>query len=521
MSLDAVLQAGRLPGNENLYVLGAYDKRVTIYSQQVRAFNLAYALVKQQGLDDTSSVAIIGGGIGGITLGAALASKHISVTIMEAGPAPLWLFSGASHRWLHPHIYDWPRDGCEQEVASLPLLSWSAGYASAVVRKWLADWHSVTEHYRDHISLSVNVTHCHVGTESGDLLVSWNERFGTGHRPHTRRFDVVVLAVGYGLEVPPRECGISYWTPDDLDSLHHNPATTGRTSWLVSGTGDGGLAELFRLTIRDFRLDQVVTQWVKPTVGADTRARIFDFETSSSRHKTTAIQDFYDQLQIAPLVEKIQGALRNDTNVTLNGSSLSYYNPLAGPLNRLILSQLRHANAFQWLPGRLLSISSSQDGVNVTFENGVKEFDRAILRHGPIPAMEVSFKTLHDSMAGIRDAWRTRPEVLDINRLQLWPEGFFPAGPQTAEPPHEHRYKGLTIFVGATTADLAGARSELLTQLEADGARIVTSDDIARDAMFDVNVRQLMEEADMLISLVGLGGTEPMPAGLEDEDEAV
>lgn len=39
-----VLQHMRVPGERAVYVLGSFERRITLYSQQVRALNLVYAL---------------------------------------------------------------------------------------------------------------------------------------------------------------------------------------------------------------------------------------------------------------------------------------------------------------------------------------------------------------------------------------------------------------------------------------------------------------------------------------------
>ena len=56
-----------LPG---LYLIGSLERGVTIYSQQVRAHNLAWALWDNQnkGRRKLGKVAIVGGGITGLTM---------------------------------------------------------------------------------------------------------------------------------------------------------------------------------------------------------------------------------------------------------------------------------------------------------------------------------------------------------------------------------------------------------------------------------------------------------------------
>ena len=97
MTSTAILDASRCGDKDRVFVLGSYDRRVTIYNQQVRALNLVHGLCESELVGDESSVAVVGAGIGGLTVAAGLASKGISVSVLEAAASPLWLFQGASH----------------------------------------------------------------------------------------------------------------------------------------------------------------------------------------------------------------------------------------------------------------------------------------------------------------------------------------------------------------------------------------------------------------------------------------
>ena len=109
-----------------LYLVGVFERGVTVYSQQVRALNLIWALVERGVLacnldenaarsDGRGSIAIIGGGFAGLTAAAALIKKDVdaNITIFERRDTLLPLQHGSDTRWLHPRIYDWPADGSE------------------------------------------------------------------------------------------------------------------------------------------------------------------------------------------------------------------------------------------------------------------------------------------------------------------------------------------------------------------------------------------------------------------------
>jgi hypothetical protein len=95
-SPETILGNYRLPDHP-LYLIGIFDRGVTVYSQQIRALNLIWALVEQGILacklkEDApdpdrrrASIAIIGGGFAGLTAAAALIKKGVDadITIFE------------------------------------------------------------------------------------------------------------------------------------------------------------------------------------------------------------------------------------------------------------------------------------------------------------------------------------------------------------------------------------------------------------------------------------------------------
>jgi hypothetical protein len=122
-----------------LYLLGSLERGLTVYKQQLRAHNLVWALweLHRVGKRPVGSVAIVGGGIAGLTAAACVLARFeaaITLTLFEQ----LWdlcpLQQGADARWLHPRIYGWPEYGSRAPGASLPVLNRSEGRASDVAR---------------------------------------------------------------------------------------------------------------------------------------------------------------------------------------------------------------------------------------------------------------------------------------------------------------------------------------------------------------------------------------------------
>jgi hypothetical protein len=156
-SPDTILSNYRLPDHP-LYLVGIFTRGVTVYSQQIRAFNLIWALVERGDLacklkadapdaGKRVSIAIIGGGFAGLSAAAALIKKgvHAEITIFEQRDTLLPLQHGSDTRWLHPRIYNWPADDSESAVADLPLLNWTAARASDVAAQILLEWSELVQ----------------------------------------------------------------------------------------------------------------------------------------------------------------------------------------------------------------------------------------------------------------------------------------------------------------------------------------------------------------------------------------
>src|SRR5438552_19113901 len=107
MPYDRILDLMSPPGFPNLYVLGAYAKRLTIYSQQIRAVNLVEAIHWYRQPLKGLEVAIVGGGVAGVTAAAMAIQRGAPVTLIERLQNILEI-QIRNDRWLHPTIYEWP-----------------------------------------------------------------------------------------------------------------------------------------------------------------------------------------------------------------------------------------------------------------------------------------------------------------------------------------------------------------------------------------------------------------------------
>ncbi|AZV39458.1 FAD-dependent oxidoreductase [Komagataeibacter xylinus] len=73
----------RESNQQRLYFVGTFDRRITFYSQQVRALRLAHALDETGAILPSHSVAVVGAGAAGATIAMALALMGHDVTLYD------------------------------------------------------------------------------------------------------------------------------------------------------------------------------------------------------------------------------------------------------------------------------------------------------------------------------------------------------------------------------------------------------------------------------------------------------
>lgn len=230
----------------NLYCLAYHSPRVNFHAHQRRSLALAdYLAAKCKATDERKeqSIAVIGGGVGGLTCFIGLlAEGHRDVVLLERGARLISLQHGCRHRHGHPHVIDWPLSGKMDCTTDLPFMNWGAGSAADVKEQMLADpaGRMIEERFGEKIKLKKAVKTIQPLDKGNDgIRVTYGDR-------KSQDFDVVVCAMGFGPERNTR--GVvndGYWYDDNLEKWRD--AYGGEHPIVISGGGDGALIEAARV----------------------------------------------------------------------------------------------------------------------------------------------------------------------------------------------------------------------------------------------------------------------------------
>lgn len=349
MNSGEILNLCQMGENSRVFSLGLFDRKVTIYAQQLRGFNLAWALIESGLATAGSRVAIVGGGAAGISAAVALTSAEgVAITLFEAATHLMALQQNNGNRFIQPNIYDWP-DTPETSTVALPDLQWRSGLAGEVQKAILGRFSA----YADRIE-----------TRCGITVRSWKSRDGRvelrfrptrGCAPEAlEEFDVVILALGFGVERGPGgRATLSYWSNDIMNQV-------GPGRYLIHGVGDGGLTDAMRLAILDlshreilllFQRSPVATALGKSLQAAEARLQMERSRAriDEARHREHHHRLYAETAPVPSLCDYLAAHLRPEVVVSLYSKG-NMYAPNASILNKLIVRHLEAIGAVRWCP---------------------------------------------------------------------------------------------------------------------------------------------------------------------------
>ncbi len=431
---ERTLASFGLPSSPDEFVLGTFDKQLTIFDQQCRALNLAFALYEQKRIGRTNDkpVIVIGAGIAGLTFAAACVWLGQTTIVLEKQPVPCHLQRGCEIRWIHPHIYHWPDAGAEQPYAGLPFLTWKEGNAADITREILDQWEDISQAAERLRLLRVIYSATIKIHGRTPLKVHWS---GTEHDKPVQNNETaacIVFAVGFGVEDGIGNYrGHSYWENDSFHQLKPNHPQQTTRCWLVSGKGDGGLIDLQRLSIENFRQGRVVQELFFEQEELVRKLRdLKDRKPGDLAQELHALDADFKEVD-----RRLRERKRRDTEVVLNATPETFDSALnaarASFLNRVIVHRLYGIQGFTYQGGELWKIERQQNkrrqrNFHVTLVNSelktatYHRFDRVVVRHGTQRA-----KWLCE--AGFENAEDLRQHVGKLNATSVptWEPGWW------------------------------------------------------------------------------------------------
>jgi len=415
-----------------LYLVGSLERGVTVYNQQLRAHNLIWALWElcERGANAPKNLAVVGGGIAGLTIVACAASlfKHTRITLFEKRSELCPLQLGADTRWLHPRLYDWPSPGSRAPSAGLPVLSWSEGRASDVARQILMKFNAYANTAGKRVQLFLDVSHLRIlhqklqiewiGTSAqiASSFLQQGDRVG-----RSEPFDTIIITSGFGLETSNEKSGgSSYWRNEQIGQ----PVLDGtRRPYLISGFGDGALVDLCRLAVSRFRQDTFLYELFGEALEAKER-ELLAIRDQVRAAPSNTFEIFSDQ--VAGAFENEIHALslrtRTDARVIMhlsgsdgkNRSLAEVFGPSSSFQNRFIFFLLYKCGAFAATFGTL---------ENTKAEYGVPD-DHVLLRHGTkvLDHLAELFSDRESAMTEISGMSSRGPQ----SAARRWVPGCFP-----------------------------------------------------------------------------------------------
>src|SRR5262249_7514663 len=142
----------------------------------------------------------------------ALEKTTAHVTLFDSAPRPLWIQDACVNRSLHPGIYDWPFYGSLEPSTALPVLNWHAGPARDVARQVREQWDRIVA-TNSLLQMKLETEIKGVGFKEDEAKLFLELRDGL-----PLPFDVVIMAIGFGLESGSTG-QVGYW--NDADGLDH------------------------------------------------------------------------------------------------------------------------------------------------------------------------------------------------------------------------------------------------------------------------------------------------------------
>ena len=380
-------KASSINGYPHFSFVGPFGQRVSFASQQRRALNTVWATHPQLAGKKAPSVAVVGGGIAGLTTAAALLVKGCRVTLFERDVQFAGAQLRASHRYAHPTVNFWPEKSVDS-TTDFPFLEWHADHCHKVAGMIVDEWRRTFAD--DLMKCLMETTVTAIASVGEQAEVIFEQVVGNGRKkPGAARFDHVFVTTGFGVEAKLFESDRAYWEPDGLE----NRLVNGSKKFVVGGTGDGGLIEVLRILQKDFEFGRLTLKLIGMLEEASLTDDVKDIEQKvmseslNSDQAAVAYSEQYGDLaeNLTVRIDRVMKSRHDDLSVTLVGRLPQPFQRNVAPVHKLMVAHALRCGALTYVQGEIRAAADGSSCVIVTAE-GERDIDpdaNVVVRIGP------------------------------------------------------------------------------------------------------------------------------------------
>jgi hypothetical protein len=278
-----------------------------------------------------------------------VACSRLGIQAVLVDEDPLSRFKTAAHRWVHPYLIEWPiGDPLLNHLSSIepalskrlgqlwfrrttdfPAMNWRSGSAESVSRRLKL---LLEAEISSSTAVRIDLREWKAGSIASDSVGTPTIK-RNGQREVVDGLDAVVLATGFGVESSKP----NYWAPDELDLVRSNEIVR------VWGTGDGGVTDILRASIRSFSYEEII-----PFIDSlDQKFVDWAIEAERPQHRGS-LADLYMKMPIDESLSKWMGERRiskDDAHLPiLVHDDRGAFVTNCSPLNRFLLKHAVELN---------------------------------------------------------------------------------------------------------------------------------------------------------------------------------
>lgn len=431
---ENILKAYRVADDEKVYCVVPQAGRINFASQQIRAFNLVWAISTEFTsatenphpenricFPENTKVAVIGAGVAGITMAAAFYAAGAQVDLFESKSEPMWQQEATKHRIIHPSINWWPEDDAINPTTDFPFMNWAANQCNITVGKIGEQWKKICSSGSNaNFIPNTPIKKYYQQTTASNTVVLEDES-GLNHRGYS----IVVISCGFGAEHKFGEWDTKrYWEHDDLETWRKR-ALENNYQAVISGTGDGGLIDALRLAF-DFEQGKLAFEIAAMSKGTFLEKEL-QRESLTKADFERIIREVGRDPECEDIAKKLEIADTKKASFVylLDGQNDTAFDTGAAPIHKLLIAYAIASRTVEFVATNLPDYDDKKESFCIvdSYNNKVvfnQSTTKVIVRHGA----KVNFAGLL-SGEKIEELQQRDQFVSDCSHRRAWPDEEF------------------------------------------------------------------------------------------------